>query len=90
MQPKIMLFDEPTSALDPEMIKEVLDVMIELAKSGMTMIVVTHEMGFARAVAHRMYFFDEGLVVESGTPDEIFGNPKEDRTKLFLSQILTH
>ncbi|HHH82972.1 MAG TPA: amino acid ABC transporter ATP-binding protein [Chloroflexi bacterium] len=90
MQPKIMLFDEPTSALDPEMIKEVLDVMIELAKSGMTMIVVTHEMGFARAVAHRMYFFDEGLVVESGTPDDIFGNPKEDRTKLFLSQILTH
>jgi len=90
MQPKIMLFDEPTSALDPEMIKEVLDVMIELAKSGMTMIVVTHEMGFARAVAHRMYFFDEGLVVESGTPDEIFGDPKEDRTKLFLSQILTH
>ncbi len=90
MQPKIMLFDEPTSALDPEMIKEVLDVMIELAKSGMTMIVVTHEMGFARAVAHRMYFFDEGLVVENGTPDEIFGSPKEDRTKLFLSQILTH
>jgi general L-amino acid transport system ATP-binding protein len=90
MQPKIMLFDEPTSALDPEMIKEVLDVMIELAQSGMTMIVVTHEMGFARAVADRMYFFDEGLVVESGTPDEIFGQPKEERTKLFLSQILTH
>jgi general L-amino acid transport system ATP-binding protein len=90
MQPKIMLFDEPTSALDPEMIKEVLDVMIELAKSGMTMLVVTHEMGFARAVANRMFFFDEGLVVESGTPDEIFGNPQEDRTKLFLSQILQH
>jgi len=90
MQPKIMLFDEPTSALDPEMIKEVLDVMIELAESGMTMIVVTHEMGFARAVADRMFFFDEGLVVESGTPDDIFNNPKEDRTKLFLSQILTH
>lgn len=90
MQPKIMLFDEPTSALDPEMIKEVLDVMIELAKSGMTMLVVTHEMGFARAVADRMYFFDEGLIVESGTPDEIFHNPHEDRTKLFLSQILTH
>ncbi len=88
MQPKIMLFDEPTSALDPEMIKEVLDVMVELAKSGMTMIVVTHEMGFAKAVADRMYFFDEGLIVESGTPDEIFNNPKEDRTKLFLSQIL--
>lgn len=90
MQPKIMLFDEPTSALDPEMIKEVLDVMIELAESGMTMLVVTHEMGFARAVADRMYFFDEGYVVESGTPDMIFQNPKEDRTKLFLSQILTH
>lgn len=90
MQPKIMLFDEPTSALDPEMIKEVLDVMVELAKSGMTMIVVTHEMGFARAVANRMFFFDEGLIVESGTPDEIFNHPKEDRTKLFLSQILSH
>jgi general L-amino acid transport system ATP-binding protein len=90
MQPKIMLFDEPTSALDPEMIKEVLDVMIELAKTGMTMLVVTHEMGFARAVADRMYFFDEGLVVESGTPDEVFKNPQEDRTKLFLSQILSH
>jgi general L-amino acid transport system ATP-binding protein len=90
MQPKIMLFDEPTSALDPEMIKEVLDAMIDLAKSGMTMLVVTHEMGFARAVADRMFFFDEGLVVESGTPDEIFKAPKEDRTKLFLSQILQH
>jgi len=90
MQPKIMLFDEPTSALDPEMIKEVLDVMIELATSGMTMLVITHEMGFARAVARRMFFFDEGLVVESGTPDEIFSAPKEARTKLFLSQILVH
>jgi general L-amino acid transport system ATP-binding protein len=90
MQPKIMLFDEPTSALDPEMIKEVLDVMVELAQSGMTMLVVTHEMGFARAVADRMFFFDEGLVVESGTPDDIFKSPKEDRTKLFLSQILSH
>jgi general L-amino acid transport system ATP-binding protein len=88
MQPNIMLFDEPTSALDPEMIKEVLDVMVELAKSGMTMVVVTHEMGFARAVADRMYFFDNGMIVESGTPDEIFKNPREDRTKLFLSQIL--
>jgi general L-amino acid transport system ATP-binding protein len=90
MQPKIMLFDEPTSALDPEMIKEVLDVMTELATSGMTMLVVTHEMGFARAVADRMFFFDEGLIVESGTPDDIFHNPQEDRTKLFLSQILAH
>jgi general L-amino acid transport system ATP-binding protein len=90
MQPKIMLFDEPTSALDPEMIKEVLDVMIQLAKSGMTMLVVTHEMGFARAVANRMFFFDEGQIVESGTPEEIFQQPKEDRTKLFLSQILSH
>jgi general L-amino acid transport system ATP-binding protein len=90
MQPKIMLFDEPTSALDPEMIKEVLDVMIELAKSGMTMLVVTHEMGFAKAVADRMYFFDDGLIVESGTPDDIFTRPQEDRTKLFLSQILSH
>ena len=90
MQPKIMLFDEPTSALDPEMIKEVLDVMTELARSGMTMLVVTHEMGFARAVADRMFFFDEGLVIESGSPHEIFKEPKEDRTKLFLSQILQH
>lgn len=88
MEPKIMLFDEPTSALDPEMIKEVLDVMTSLARSGMTMLVVTHEMGFARAVADRMYFFDQGLIVESGTPNEIFSNPQEDRTKLFLSQIL--
>ena len=90
MQPKIMMFDEPTSALDPEMIKEVLDVMIELARSGMTMLVVTHEMGFANAVADRMFFFDEGQIVESGSPDDIFKNPREDRTKLFLSQILTH
>jgi len=90
MEPKIMLFDEPTSALDPEMIKEVLDAMIDLAKSGMTMIVVTHEMGFAREVADRMYFFDEGVIVETGTPDEIYKNPQEDRTKLFLSQILQH
>ncbi len=90
MQPKIMLFDEPTSALDPEMIKEVLDVMIELAHSGMTMLVVTHEMGFARAVAHRMFFFDNGQIVESGTPADIFNRPVEDRTKLFLSQILSH
>jgi general L-amino acid transport system ATP-binding protein len=90
MQPKIMLFDEPTSALDPEMIKEVLDVMVELAQSGMTMLVVTHEMGFARAVANRMFFFDEGQVVESGSPKDIFINPKEARTKLFLSQILEH
>lgn len=89
MQPKIMLFDEPTSALDPEMIKEVLDVMVELANSGMTMLVVSHEMGFARGVADRMYFFDDGLIVESGTPNDIFNNPQEDRTKLFLSQILT-
>jgi general L-amino acid transport system ATP-binding protein len=88
MEPKIMLFDEPTSALDPEMIKEVLDVMVGLAKSGMTMLVVTHEMGFARAVADRMYFFDNGLIVETGTPSDIFTNPQSDRTKLFLSQIL--
>ncbi len=90
MQPRIMLFDEPTSALDPEMIKEVLDVMTELARSGMTMLVVTHEMGFAKAVADRMFFFDKGQIVESGTPQDIFTNPQEDRTKLFLSQILTH
>jgi general L-amino acid transport system ATP-binding protein len=88
MQPKIMLFDEPTSALDPEMIKEVLDVMRELAQSGMTMIVVTHEMGFAREVADRLVFFDEGRIVEEGTPEHFFTNPQHDRTKLFLSQIL--
>jgi general L-amino acid transport system ATP-binding protein len=90
MQPRIMLFDEPTSALDPEMISEVLDVMRELAKSGITMLVVTHEMGFARAAADRMVFFDEGNIVEEGPPDQIFENPQHDRTKLFLSQILTH
>ena len=88
MKPKIMLFDEPTSALDPEMIKEVLEVMTELAESGMTMICVTHEMGFAKEVADRFLFFDEGLIVEEGTWDQIFSNPKEERTKLFLSQIL--
>jgi len=90
MQPKIMLFDEPTSALDPEMIKEVLDVMRELARSGMTMIVVTHEMGFAKEVADKIVFFDEGRVVEEAPPDEFFSNPKHERTKLFLSQILHH
>jgi general L-amino acid transport system ATP-binding protein len=90
MQPRIMLFDEPTSALDPEMIKEVLDVMIELAKSGMTIVAVTHEMGFARAVANRMIFFDKGEIVEQGTPTQIFNDPQNDRTKLFLSQILHH
>ena len=88
MQPKIMLFDEPTSALDPEMIKEVLDAMRELADSGMTMIVVTHEMGFAREVSNRMIMFDEGVIVEEGTPNDIFNNPQQDRTKLFLSQII--
>ncbi len=90
MQPKIMLFDEPTSALDPEMIKEVLDVMRELARSGMTMIVVTHEMGFAREVANRIIFFDVGNIVEQNTPEEFFHNPREERTRLFLSQILRH
>ena len=88
MKPNIMLFDEPTSALDPEMIKEVLDVMKELAESGMTMIVVSHEMGFAREVANRMMMFDEGIIVEEGTPHQIFEDPQSDRTKLFLSQIL--
>ena len=88
MRPKIMLFDEPTSALDPEMIKEVLDVMRELAESGMTMLVVTHEMGFAREVADRLVFFDEGALIEQGTPQHFFENPREERTKLFLSQIL--
>jgi len=88
MEPKIMLFDEPTSALDPEMIKEVLDVMKELANSGMTMIVVTHEMGFAKEVADRVMLFDDGMLVEENTPEEFFNNPKSDRTKLFLSQIL--
>jgi general L-amino acid transport system ATP-binding protein len=90
MQPKIMLFDEPTSALDPEMIKEVLDVMVGLAEDGMTMICVTHEMGFARTVADRMIFMDYGEIVEQAPPEEFFQNPKSDRTKLFLSQILKH
>jgi len=88
MKPKIMLFDEPTSALDPEMIKEVLDVMVELAKGGMTMIVVTHEMGFAKEVADQMIFMDEGMIVEKATTKEFFVSPKSERTKLFLSQIL--
>jgi general L-amino acid transport system ATP-binding protein len=88
MAPKVMLFDEPTSALDPEMIKEVLDVMIDLAREGMTMLVVTHEMGFAKSVAHRVLFMDYGQIVEANTPDEFFDNPQHDRTKLFLSQIL--
>jgi general L-amino acid transport system ATP-binding protein len=88
MNPKVMLFDEPTSALDPEMIKEVLDVMIELAKEGMTMIVVTHEMGFAKSVAHGVLFMDYGQIVEGNTPEEFFKNPQNERTKLFLSQIL--
>lgn len=90
MKPKLMLFDEPTSALDPEMISGVLDVMVELAEDGMTMIVVTHEMGFAKKVADTMVFMDEGEIVEIATPTEFFSNPKNDRTKLFLSQILTH
>ena len=90
MNPKIMLFDEPTSALDPEMIKEVLDVMIELAETGMTMIVVTHEMGFAKTVAHRVIFMDEGEIIEQNEPHEFFNNPRHDRTKMFLSQILAH
>ena len=90
MEPRIMLFDEPTSALDPEMIKEVLDVMIDLAETGMTMICVTHEMGFARTVAHQMVFMDEGRIVENATPEQFFSNPKNERTKLFLSQILSH
>ena len=88
MEPKIMLFDEPTSALDPEMIKEVLDAMVNLAKAGMTMIVVTHEMGFAKEVADEVIFMDEGMIVERATTNEFFANPKNDRTKLFLSQIL--
>ena len=88
MNPKIMLFDEPTSALDPEMIKEVLDVMVELADTGMTMIVVSHEMGFAKTVADRVMFMDEGEIVEQNEPHEFFNNPQHDRTKLFLSQIL--
>jgi general L-amino acid transport system ATP-binding protein len=90
MTPKVMLFDEPTSALDPEMIKEVLDVMIDLADTGMTMICVTHEMGFAKTVADNMIFMDEGQIVEDAPPSEFFVNPKSERTKLFLSQILSH
>ncbi len=90
MDPKIMLFDEPTSALDPEMIKEVLDVMLQLAVEGMTMIVVTHEMGFARAAANRVVFMDEGEIVEVAPPDALFNDPQHDRTTLFLSQILQH
>jgi polar amino acid transport system substrate-binding protein/general L-amino acid transport system ATP-binding protein len=89
MQPKVMLFDEPTSALDPEMVSEVLDTMVELAKSGMTMICVTHEMGFARQVADRIIFMDEGEIVEQNTPEEFFNNPQNDRTKTFLDQILS-
>ncbi|MCF8104583.1 MAG: glutamine ABC transporter ATP-binding protein GlnQ, partial [Desulfohalobiaceae bacterium] len=85
---KLMLFDEPTSALDPEMIKEVLDVMIELAREGMTMMVVTHEMGFAKSVAHRVMFMDDGYIVESKPPEEFFSHPEHERTKLFLKQIL--
>jgi general L-amino acid transport system ATP-binding protein len=90
MRPKIMLFDEPTSALDPEMIKEVLDVMVDLADTGMTMLVVSHEMGFARQVAHRVIFMDDGQIVEQNEPEPFFNNPQSDRTKLFLSQILSH
>ena len=90
MKPKIMLFDEPTSALDPEMIKEVLDVMVDLARDGMTMVCVTHEMGFAREVADQMIFMDEGRIVEHAPPDDFFAAPENDRTKLFLSQILSH
>ncbi len=90
MRPKIMLFDEPTSALDPEMIQEVLDVMIDLAHEGITMVVVTHEMGFAKEVSKRIAFMDEGKLVEVAPPDEFFSNPKSERTKLFLSKILTH
>ena len=90
MNPKIMLFDEPTSALDPEMIKEVLDVMLDLAKDGMTMVVVTHEMGFARGAADEMIFMDEGLIVEQATPHDLYNNPQKERTKRFLSQILQH
>ena len=88
MNPEIMLFDEPTSALDPEMVGEVLDVMKDLARSGMTMVIVTHEMGFAREVASRVLFIDQGKVMESGTPEEVFSNPKNERTKLFLSKVL--
>lgn len=88
MNPEIMLFDEPTSALDPEMVGEVLDVMKDLAESGMTMVIVTHEMGFAREVASRVIFMDQGIIMENGTPEEVFTNPKNERTKLFLSKVL--
>jgi len=90
MDPKVILFDEPTSALDPEMINEVLDVMKQLAKDGMTMVVVTHEMGFARASADRVVFMDEGAIVEESTPEQFFSDPRTDRAKDFLSKILTH
>jgi len=90
MNPRIMLFDEPTSALDPEMIKEVLDVMMALAKEGMTMVVVSHEMGFARAAAHRIIFMDEGQIIEEAPPNQLFSNPKHERTKRFLSKVLDH
>ena len=90
MKPKIMLFDEPTSALDPEMVKEVLDTMVSLAEEGMTMLCVTHEMGFARQVANRVIFMDQGQIVEQNTPREFFNNPQSERSKLFLSQILGH
>jgi glutamate transport system ATP-binding protein len=90
MQPRIMLFDEPTSALDPEMINEVLEVMTDLAREGMTMIVVTHEMGFARRVAHRVIFMDEGQVIEQNEPEAFFASPRSERSRQFLSKILTH
>jgi len=90
MNPRIMLFDEPTSALDPEMIKEVLDVMMDLAKEGMTMVVVSHEMGFARAAAHRIIFMDEGQIIEEAPPEQLFTHPKQERTKRFLSKVLDH
>lgn len=90
MNPKIMLFDEPTSALDPEMIGEVLEVMLELATNGMTMVIVTHEMGFARKISNRVFFMDEGVIVEQGSPEQIFDNPQKERTRAFLSKVLTH
>jgi len=90
MQPKVMLFDEPTSALDPEMIKEVLDVMLALAREGMTMVIVSHEMGFARAAANRVVFMDQGRIVEMGVPEQVFDNPHHERTRLFLSKVLQH
>lgn len=90
MNPKIMLFDEPTSALDPEMIGEVLEVMLELATNGMTMVIVTHEMGFARKISNRVFFMDEGIIVEQGSPEQIFDNPQKERTRAFLSKVLTH